>query len=340
MFQNPIVRPPRVVKSKNACSKCLRFSSYSGPIFAEQRGSTILFVLVGLAFAMAIVIGALNQVSTMSLGVFSVHTQSARAISIDQIEQTLRLEKSLEDSLDLSAGNANLKTCIREAALPPCFTNCCRGKNVKMDDFIYLSPYEVQINVDSRAKLVGPINAPVYYTKDAMPCDNATEPANCAYSVSGRFTARCPGDAAICPHAEHLLIELNVVPTGKFPYIKQSTRVIPYFVKANYQPSAAPITSQQTIKLGTNLNIDIIGNTGHPSEVQNLAFESCTISDASIVDFATGKCGDFVGNKATISLFAKSLGPPDTVTINYQIKDPGPTHNLSPLYSFTVKVIP
>jgi hypothetical protein len=315
----------------------MKFKLRAPSILLSASGSILIFVMIGLGLIMAIIFSALNHSSIMYMGVSGIHAQTARAVSLEQIDSLLRMEGSLVDSITLPNENQELKACIDGGSTPACAANCCVVKPNGLYDFIFVSPLDTKSSVEQRARLVGKEVDPVYYKKDGTFCDNKTESNVCAFKVTGQFQATCPGDEDNCDHAEHLKLTLKQTPTGKVPVVKAVTKSFVYFVKQNYQPSATnDTTGLLNMAVGSSKELKIFGDSGHPSESQYLAFSKCYSSDPTIVTIgASGDCPVMVGNVATLSLVGKSKG---TAQIIYQVDDAGKVHNLSPEYRVDVRV--
>jgi hypothetical protein len=323
----------------------------------SQSGSAIIYVLLGLVVATAIVFGALDHVMIMNRAIGLFHKRSARTTSFEQIVQLVGIEGSLEDSVELGKGNppatvpSQLWTCINGGpAGATCTTNCCKGEKTatgisNFSDLTLVDPMDTTLTLENKGILAGPASKPAYYTASGKPCNPTDANAVCTYSISGKFSARCPGNVELCDHAEHLHIFLELKPTGKDLMVKAQTRDIYYFVNKNYQPFVKLPPAMQTIQLGVkpDLALTIQGDAGHPSEIDNLQFKKCHIADTSVVAFndATAGglgCGVFSGNQATINLVGKTPGQETTLT--YSVTDNKDEHSESDTYTVKIKVVP
>ncbi|MCM2278083.1 MAG: type II secretion system GspH family protein [Oligoflexia bacterium] len=293
----------------------------------RESGFTLIELLIAFGVLGAISLIMLSMMTNLQSEVKRLRDKSDRTLSSYYIDQIVTNQDGVRTSADLLPANADLKACVLGGASGSCTSNCCVGGQAK--DFILLDPRDLNPDPAARARLSGTTATPLAYAADGTLCQSGT----CAYTIGTSFTARCPGGVSSCDHAEHLIVNIFQKTLGVNPLIKSQDRSLIYFVNLNYQPFLAPI-ADQSISLGSSPTINVYGNSGHPSEVQNFLFDTCVSSAPAIVRLT---CYGFVNGMGSIKIEGLQLG---TANITLTINDAGSSNNISPPSTFTVTVIP
>jgi prepilin-type N-terminal cleavage/methylation domain-containing protein len=296
-------------------------------ISRNNKGFSLIEVIVVIAVLSIIMAAFSDLIVGMQKEVSRMKNKQDRVITNYVIDQALTSPIGIGSSAELLPENEMLKACIKGGATPTCTSNCCTGE--VEHEFFLLDPRDSKPEPGLRARLGGTTKYPVYFDRNG---GNSCTDSNCFYHVITKFRARCPGGIANCSHAESLTTTVEIVAEpGKESMIKGQTRKLIYFVNLNYQPFAAPIIDQSFQK-GGEITLNVYGNAGHPSEVQNFIFEKCNSSNEAIAKLS---CYGFMNGVGTIKIAGLAAG---TSKIILQLNDGGAENNMSEDLVFNVTV--
>lgn len=296
----------------------------------DSKGLAILQVLMLLILIGVLEYGIVQSLLHYQTSRKQIQLRSDRLFITKQFSTLLSAPKSLLESATLTSVNQELKACLLGGPVGACTSNCCNN-NVTAG-FYLVDPVDNNADVNLKRRLTGISTNPIYYLKNGAWCPDQTV-ANCAFKILTNFTPRCPGSTPNCDHAEHLKIEVLVEPTNNFQLIKNELFTTYYFVNRNYQPKILPITPP-TVNLGGTTTINVIGDPGHPSEIQNFIYSLCKSNNTSLVDIT---CFPFGSGQSLVQINGLGLG---TTQLEFQINDGGLEHNLSNIYTLNVEVVP
>ncbi len=298
-------------------------------IIRNNKGVSLVQLLVVVAI-LAILLSAFSDLIVgMQKEVSRMKSKQDRVITNYVVDQALTSQIGITGSAELLPENEMLKACVQGGATSSCASNCCIGEVEQ--EFILVDPRDSSINPRDRMRLGGTTKSPVYFDKNG---NNSCVAPNCRFHVITKFKARCPGGVSSCDHAESLTTSVQTVPEeGKENLIKAQTRNLIYFVNLNYKPFIVAV-ADQVLTAGSDVTISVMGNAGHPSEVQNFIFETCKANDTAIVNVT---CYGFMNGVGTIKISGVSEG---SSSVTLKINDGGATNNFSDDLIFKVNVIP
>lgn len=302
----------------------------------SNRGSMLVYILVATVVISILALSFTSRISGFQKEIASSRKLATKQFDINRLLKLLQLPNGLTESSGL-IGNENLFVCLKGGLLPGCTENCCQSGVVK--SFSFIDPSDNNLSVNSKGKLVGTAAQPVYYNNDGSKCLER-DPLNCSYYLYSSYTAQCPGGDPTCHHAEHLNVTVHLKAQAVSTQIKSQDvdYKFVYFNDVNYTPEVRPIPSlTMYLDEPAEVEMDISGYSGHPSEVQNFIFNLCESADPAIVQITTPPNQTFLGGVAKIKLKAMALG---TTTINLQINDGGVENNLSKVLPVNVTVLP
>ncbi|MDG0815552.1 hypothetical protein [Bdellovibrio svalbardensis] len=306
----------------------------------NKRGSTLPLALGLVVLASIFCVSYSNSIVNMQSRVSYANHRFSRQFSINQILTFLKTPNSLTESSGLSL-NSNLASCLFGTTTSTCTENCCNAGNE--DGFYFIDPSDSNSDLNLKARLIGPPTAPVWYKANNTQCPaNTVDLSDCSYSLSGTYTAVCPGNETTCHHAEHLIATVHLVANPntkvKGQNIKDQNFTLIYFNNINYPPSVLPVPDiTLSLASATETEVSITGYSGHPSEVQNFIFEKCQSSNSSVVQVTTPPDTPFSSGTAKIKLKPTGIG---SAKVALQINDGGLENNLSKEAFFNVTVTP
>ncbi|MCM2322852.1 MAG: type II secretion system GspH family protein [Oligoflexia bacterium] len=291
----------------------------------RRAGFTLIEILIAFGVLGTLSLIMLTLMTNLQKDVRRLRDKGDRSLASYYLDQVITTQDGVRSSAELLPANEALRACVIGGAVGACTSDCCKA-NID-HEFILLDPRDLNSDPAARAKLSGKTSAPLSYNLDGTVCQSST----CAYSIGTAFNAHCPGGATECDHAEHLVVKIAQKPLSAGAFVKTSDRSLIYFVNVNYRPFIAPIAGQ-ALAIGAKATVQVLGNSGHPSEVENFVFDRCESSATSIVKLT---CYGFVNGGGTVQIEGLAAG---TSTITLSINDGQPTNNISPAISFVVTV--